>query len=84
MATFAAYTTKTERSWRRVIVHGMDVAYEYERADPDVGLPEAYLLAAIEMGGKWVTFDAFREDFWEVIQAAIPEAVRRANDEARV
>jgi hypothetical protein len=84
MATFAAYTTKPHRSWARVTVYGMDVAYEYERADPDGGLPEAYLLAAIEMGGKWVTLEAFTDDFWETVEAAIPAAVRRAADEARV
>jgi hypothetical protein len=83
MATFSAYTTTPARSWGYVTVHGMDVAYEYERADWDVGLPEVYLLAAIQMGGAWVTFEAFREDFWEAIENAIPEAVRVANDEAR-
>jgi hypothetical protein len=83
MATFSAYTTKPERSWSYVTVHSMDVAYEYERADWDVGLPEVYLLAAIDMGGAWVTFDAFADDFWEAIQDAIPEAVRVAHDEVR-
>jgi hypothetical protein len=83
MNSFAAYTTQPEQSWRYATVHGMDVAYEYERADWDVGLPEVYLLAAIQMGGAWVTFEAFRDDFWEAIENAIPEAVRVAADEVR-
>ena len=80
---FYAYTIKPLDSWQYVTVQGFEVAYEYERADPDVGLPEVYMLAAINLGGALVTFEAFADDFWETIEAGIPEAVRVAADEAR-
>ena len=60
---------------RRVTIEGIEVAYEYEPADRDTGLPEVYLLAAVNIGGRWFSYDAFAEDFWLALEDAIPAAV---------
>jgi len=65
---------------RRVTVDGIEVTYEYEPADRDTGLPEVYLLAAVNIGGRWFSYDAFAEDFWIALEDAIPAAIEEGNE----
>lgn len=65
---------------RRVTIEGIEVAYEYEPADRDTGLPEVYLLAAVNIGGRWFSYDAFAENFWMTLEDLIPAAIEQENE----
>lgn len=65
---------------RRITIEGIEVAYEYEPADRDTGLPEVYLLAAVNIGGRWFSYDAFAEDFWIALEDRIPAAIEQENE----
>ncbi len=84
MASLSAYLTQPGYKDGFTTVHGIEVAYAYEPADRDTGLPEAYVLSCVKMGGQWIALDAFAEDFWLMLEEAIPAAVESEVAEARL
>lgn len=54
---------KSEMGQHFATVFGIEVSYDYEEADPSVGIEEARYIQAVKLGGQWLDPWVLRPDF---------------------